>query len=289
MNTRMTRSIRRSIWNYLALLVFVLGIGNVHAQGQPPGGLIDTARFDQQLDAQVPGDIAFRDEQGAVVQLGDFLGKKPVILVMAYYDCPNLCNIVIDDLVEKMRQISFVLGNQFEVVTVSIDPREQPALASEKQATFLQHYGRDDVTHGWHALTGEKPQIDRLADTIGFRYAYDTELKQFAHPSGLVLLTPQGKISSYLYGLVYKASDLRLALVEASAGKIGTPIDQVMLRCYRFDPISGKYTFAVMNIVRVVGFITVSSLILFMFGTAYRGRRRGKLMTTIQPHQTGRG
>lgn len=272
-----TRSLRRCLWSCLALLSLLLGTGSVRADGDQPGGLLDTARFDQQLNAQVPGDISFRDEQGASVRIGDFLGKQPVILVMAYYNCPNLCNVVIDDLIEKMRQISFVLGNQFEVVTVSIDPSEQPALAAEKEATFLQHYGRSDVKSGWHALTGEKVQIDRLADTIGFRYAYDTEIKQFAHPSGLVLLTPEGKISSYLYGLVYKATDLRLALVEASAGKVGTPIDQVLLRCYRFDPISGKYTLAVMNIVRVVGFITVMGLI-YMFIMAYRRRGRWRQM-----------
>jgi protein SCO1/2 len=268
-----TMMTRRWIWRSLAVLGLLLGASTVHAEGEQPGELLDTARFEQRLNAQVPADLVFRDEQGAVVTLGDVTRQKPAILVMAYYNCPNLCNVVIDDLVENLREISFVVGKEFDVVTVSIDPRERPVLAAEKKTTFLDHYGRSDVAEGWHALTGEQPQIDRLADVIGFRYAYDKQLQQYAHPSGLVILTPQGKVSSYLYGLVYRPNDLRLALVEASAGKIGTPLDQVMLRCYQFDPVSGKYTFAIMNIVRAVGFITFSSLALFMFTASYRGRR----------------
>ena len=256
-----------------ALLLW--GAAPARADGPHPDELLETARFEQRLNAQVPLDLGFRDETGQAVRLGRYMGAKPIILALAYYDCPNLCNIVLDDLVENLRELPFVLGEQFDVVTVSIDPRETPQLAATKKDSFLRHYGRSDTAGGWHALTGEQAAIQRLADAIGFRYAYDAELGQYAHPSGLLVLTPQGKISRYFYGLVYSPTDLRLGLVEASANKIGSPIDQVLLRCYRYDPVAGKYSVAIMEGVRIAGLLTTLVLGTFIVRAFRRDRGRG--------------
>ena len=245
----------------------------VQADDATPDEALESARFEQRLNAQTPLDLAFRDETGQDVRLGSYLGEKPVILALVYYNCPNICSVVLNDLVENLRELPFELGREFDVVTVSIDPRETPELAAASKDTYVHNYGRAGVEHGWHALTGTEKAIQRLASVVGFQYAYDARLKQYAHPSGLLVVTPEGKISSYLYGLVYSPTDLRLALVEASENKIGSPIDQVLLRCYQYDPVSGKYTVTVMNIVRLGGLITTIVLGGFLV-TMVRGNRR---------------
>ena len=238
-----------------------------------PDELLEAAGFDQKLNAQVPAELEFRDETGSAVRLGDYLGSKPVILALAYYECPNLCGVLLNDLVDKLRSVPLNIGRQFEVVTVSIDPREQPAIAAAKKQGYLERYGRSGAAEGWHFLTGKQAQIVSLAQAVGFRYAYDPVQQQYAHPSGLLVLTPAGKIAGYLYGLQYEASDLRLSLVQASANKIGTPIDAVLLRCFRYDPTTGTYELAIMNVIRLLMLATLLMVVAFLAVMLRRERR----------------
>ena len=249
------------------------GAAPARGQGSTPDELLNQIGFDQKLDAQVPLDLSFRDEGGRVVRLGDELGGKPAILVLAYYECPNLCTMVLTGLADGLRQVALGMGAQYDVVTVSIDPREGPALAAAKKATYLDRYGRPGGDAGWHFLTGEQASIARLARAIGFRYAYDAKQDQFAHPAGIVVLTPQGKIARYFYGIEFAPRDLRLGLVEASSGAIGTPIDQVLLRCYHYDPAAGSYTLIVENVVRLASAVTVLLVGVCLFALFRRERR----------------
>ncbi|HEX6288782.1 MAG TPA: SCO family protein [Herpetosiphonaceae bacterium] len=247
----------RSVWTRRAalvvmpLLLLVALASPARADPGRPEDLLAAAAFDQQVGAQVPLDLAFRDEMGRSTQLGRYLGARPTILVLAYYECPNLCGVVLNELAANLRRLSLRIGQHFDVVTVSIDPRETPMLAAAKKQALLQHHGLARTADGWHFLTGTHEAIDRLAQTVGFRYAYDPRQDQYSHPGGLLVLTPQGKIARYLYGLQYSLTDLRLSLVEASAGKIGSPIDKVLLRCYRYDPTTGTYQVVVLSVVRL--------------------------------------
>jgi protein SCO1/2 len=227
------------------------------ADNPSPDDLLNAARFDQKLNTQVPPELHFRDEAGRDVALSSYFGARPTVLIMAYYNCPNLCPLTIDNLVGNLRKIAFDAGNQYNVVAVSIDPREKPALAASKKQHYLTQYARPATAAGWHFLTGEEANIGRLAAAVGFHYAYDKQHNEYSHPSGLIVLTPQGRISRYFYGFDYSPTDLRLGMVEASAGQIGTPIDQVLLRCYHYDPVTGKYDVAVLNIARFVGVATM--------------------------------
>ena len=204
--------------------------------GQASGGSVASkVGFDQKLDAQVPLDIPLRDEAGKPVRLGDFFGERPVILTLVYYECPMLCNEVLNALTRGLKGLTFDVGDQFEVVTVSIDPAETPELAARKKAGYLRRYGRPGAERGWHFLTGDEGSIRKLAQSVGFRYVYMPESKQYAHAAGIVLLTPRGRVARYFFGISYAPRDLRLGLTEASAGKIGSPIDQMLLFCYQFD------------------------------------------------------
>ncbi len=217
-----------------------------HAQATLPP-LLQNVGFDQRLNEQVPLDLAFRDEQGRDVELADYFHGKPVILVLAYYRCPMLCNLVLNGLTQTMRDISFDAGREFEVVTVSFDPRETPELAAAKKKTYVDRYGRSGAENGWHFLTGQQESIEPLAHAVGFRYKYDAFRDEFAHASGIVILTPGGKVSRYFYDIKYSPRDVRLGLVEASENKIGSPIDQVLLFCFHYDPAEGKYGAAIMR------------------------------------------
>jgi protein SCO1/2 len=232
--------------------------------------------FEQKLNEQVLLDLVFRDETGKSVQLGDYFGQKPVILTLNYYNCPMLCPLVLEELITSLAKVPFTMGDQFNVVTVSIDPRETPELAAATKKKYIQRYDRPGVEEGWHFLTGEEISIQRLAQAVGFRYAYDAQSDQYAHPAGIIVLTPEGKISRYFYGLDYSPTDLRLGLVEASANKIGSLVDQVLLRCYHYDPVSGRYTLVVMNILRLAGLATVLILGAFTF-MMFRHERRKKI------------
>lgn len=242
---------------FLLLGMLVFTVVPAFADNPSPDDLLNAARFDQKLNTQVPPELHFRDEAGRDVALSSYFGARPTVLIMAYYNCPNLCPLTIDNLVGNLRKIAFDAGNQYNVVAVSIDPREKPALAASKKQHYLTQYARPATAAGWHFLTGEEANIGRLAAAVGFHYAYDKQHNEYSHPSGLIVLTPQGRISRYFYGFDYSPTDLRLGMVEASAGQIGTPIDQVLLRCYHYDPVTGKYDVAVLNIARFVGVATM--------------------------------
>lgn len=194
--------------------------------------VLKNIQFDQKLGAQISLDTQFRDESGKLVRLDDYFGKKPVILVLGYYGCPMLCTFVLNGMVGSLQDIKWEIGNQFEVINVSIDPTETPTLAAAKKKAYVRRYGRHDASHGWHFLTGNEPAIRRLAGEVGFNYVYDPAAKQYAHPSGLVILTSRGKVAHYLSGVVYSTKGLNDALVDASARKIGSPIQQLF--CFAF-------------------------------------------------------
>ena len=216
--------------------------------------------FDQKLDSQIPLDLSFSDERGVPVQLRQYLGGKPIILNFVYYKCRDLCPLLLDGIVRALRAIRFDVGDEFEVLTVSIDPSDTAALAAAQKKDFIGRYGRVGSERGWHFLTGEESAIRKLAEAVGFHYSFDAKTGEFAHATGIVLLTPGGKASRYFYGIEFSPRDLRLGLVEAAEGKIGTPIDQLLLFCYHYDPVTGKYGLFVTNLVRVGGLITVITL-----------------------------
>lgn len=216
--------------------------------------------FEQKLNTQVSLELPFRDESGKQVRLASYFGGKPVILVLGYYECPMLCSLVLNGMVESLLDLKWTIGNQFQVVNVSINPRETPALAAAKKRTYLKRYGRAAAGAGWHFLTGEEPAIKRLADEVGFQYAYDPATGQYAHPSGLVILTPEGKVARYFFGVAFSANDLYLALQGASDHKVGSPIQRLILLCFHYNPITGKYSPAILLIVRLLGGATALGL-----------------------------
>ncbi len=216
--------------------------------------------FDQRLNEQVPLDTEFRDEDGRTRKLGEYFVDKPVILVLAYYRCPMLCTQVLNGLVRALLDVPLEMGKDFNVVTVSFDARETPAMAAAKRRTYLERYGRPGAEKGWHFLTGEQASIKRLTDAVGFHYRYDARNDQFAHASGIMVLTPSGKIARYFYDISYSPRDVRLGLVEAAHGTIGSPVDQVLLFCFHYDPAEGKYGAAVMNFIRAGGVLTVLAI-----------------------------
>jgi protein SCO1/2 len=221
--------------------------------------------IDQNLNAQIPLELTFKDETGHMVRLGQFFRGKPVVLALVYYECPGLCDLVLNGLSHAMEQISLNVGSDYEVVTVSFNPQETWQLAGAKKANYVEKYQRTGAQAGWHFLTGQKDAIKTLADTVGFHYNWDPVSKQFAHASGIMVLTPEGKIARYFYGIQYKPRDFRLGLVEASANKIGTPADQVLLFCYHYDPTTGKYGMAITQVTRALGTATVLALGAFVF------------------------
>ena len=228
--------------------------------------------FDQKLDSQIPLDLSFTNERGVPVQLRDYLHGKPIILNFVYYKCRDLCPLLLDGMVRALRALSFDIGDEFDVLTVSFDPHDNAALASAKKTDFVSSYGRPGAERGWHFLTGEEAAIRQLAEAVGFHYSFDAQTGEFAHATGIVLLTPRGKTSRYFYGIEFSPRDLRLGLVEAAEGKIGTPIDQLLLFCYHYDPVTGKYGPFVTNLVRVAGLITVVGLAAFILWMLRRER-----------------
>jgi protein SCO1 len=222
--------------------------------------LLKNVGIDQKLNQQVPLDLTFRDETGKTVSLGRYFGQKPVILSLVYFNCPMLCTQVLNGMEAAMKGLPMDAGNQFEAVTVSIDPSDRPVLASVKKQMYTGMYGRAGAAEGWHFLTGDEEQIKKLADAVGFRYAYDPDSKQFAHASAIMVLTPDGKISKYFYGIQYSPRDLRLGLVEASAERIGTPVDSILLFCYHYDPHTGKYGLLISRLIQTGGLLTIAAI-----------------------------
>jgi protein SCO1 len=245
------------------------GIMSPPANVRPPG--LKNVGIEQHLNEQIPAELTFQDENGNPVRLADYFGKKPMILNLVYYQCPMLCGEVLSGLESALRVLKFDVGNQFDVLTVSFDPRETPAMATAKKTEFLKRYGRPGATQGWHFLTGPQQSIDALTKAAGFQYEYDANSGQFAHTTAIMVLTPEGRIAQYYYGVEYAPKDLRLGLIQASQNKIGNIVDQVLLYCYHYDPATGKYGAVVMRILRLAGAATILTLGLFMIVMFRRG------------------
>ena len=233
----------------------------------------DEIGIEQRLGKQLPLDLSFVDERGNAVSLGDYFGEKPVVLALVYYECPMLCTQVLNGLLRSLKVLAFSVGEEFEVVTVSIDPEETSALAAAKKREYTGKYRRDTGSRGWHFLTGSNGQIEELAESVGFRYQYDAETDLYTHASGIMVVTPKGELSRYFYGVEYAPKDLRLGLIEASENRIGNPVDQILLLCFQYDPATGKYTLAVLNSLRVAGGATVFGLAVFVGAMLRRERR----------------
>ncbi len=239
--------------------------------------ILRNVAIEQKLNRPLPLDLPLQDETGRLVRLRDYFGKRPVVLVLAYYNCPMLCTEVLNGLLSAMRVLTLDAGRDFEVVTVSFDPRDKPSDARAKKVPYVARYGRSTGAAGWHFLTGPPASIAGLTEAVGFRYAWDEKIGQFAHASAIYVATPDGRLSRYFYGIEYAPRDLRLALVEASSGKIGTPVDQLLLYCYHYDPAAGRYGAVVMNMVRVAGIAAVLVLATFLTLMWRRDRRRDAL------------
>ena len=296
----MTARAVRLIVSACAFVVSFVVAGDAHAQmtGAPAAGYrrepgmaasvvprpLREIGFDQRLDERVPLDVEFKDDQGRTVKLAEYFGRKPVVLAFVYYDCPMLCTMVLSSITSTLGVLSLDAGKDFELVMVSFDPRETPELAARKKAEYVHRYDRPTAVSGWHFLTGEPPSIERLTKAAGFRYTWDDETQQFAHPAGIVVLTPDGRLARYLFGLDYGPRDLRFALIEASEGRIGTAVDAALLYCFHYDPMTGRYGFVVMRALRIAGAATVAALGTFVFIMLRRERsRRGKVPAAQHP------
>lgn len=257
----------------------------VSAQGNAPGMRPDPAlpssqvpealskvSFEQRLNEQLPLGLPFKDESGRTVKLGEFYGRKPVVLAFVYYECPMLCTQVLNGVTGALKVLNFDVGREFDVVAVSINPREGPGLASAKKQAYVERYGRPHTADGWHFLTGREENIRALANAVGFRYEYDESIKQYAHGAGVELLTPKGVIARYFYGIEYSPRDIRLGIVEASEERIGSPIDSVLLLCYHYDPATGKYGATAMTMVRIGAVLTMIGFGVFLFTVLRRER-----------------
>lgn len=261
----------------VVMLAIVLAAAEAAAQTNAPGlqpsptipssqmpTVLSKVSFEQHLNTQLPLDLPFKDENGRTVRLGDYFGKRPVVLTFVYYECPMLCTQVLNGLATSLTVLKERVGEDFDVVTVSFDPRETPVLAAAKKKTYLDRYNRPGTDAGWHFLTGDAASIEALTDAAGFEYVWDEASKQFAHPSGIVIATPEGRLSRYFFGIEYAPRDVKFALMESSAGRIGNAIDKLLLYCYHYDPSTGSYGFVAMNAVRAGGAVTLLALLGFV-------------------------
>jgi protein SCO1/2 len=230
--------------------------------------------IEQKLGTRLPLELTFKDETGKTVRLSGYFGKRPVILVMAYYECPMLCTVVLNELTRAMNGLDLRVGKDFEVVTVSISPTETPELAAKKKANYVKSYNYEGADKGWHFLVGEEQNIKRLADAVGFNYVYDPKTKQYAHSAGIMIATPDGKLSRYLIGVDFAPRDLKFALAESSQGKIGNPVLSAVLYCFQYDPSTGRYGLVVLRVIQLAGIITVLSLATLIGGAILLERRR---------------
>jgi protein SCO1 len=237
--------------------------------------------IDQKLNHQIPLDLVFRDSTGADVRLQRYFGQRPVILVLVYYSCPMLCTLVLNNLVHSLKEVMFNLGQQYEVVTVSFDPTETPELAAAKKAIYVSIYNRPGAAAGWHFLTGKETSIRQLTGAVGFHYQYDPQIQQYIHATGIMVLTPQGRLARYFYGVRYPAEDLRLALVQASDGKIGSPVDKLRLYCSDYDPETGKYSLLISRVLKLSALLTILGIAALIIGLS--------VSTTQRDARVGRG
>lgn len=261
---------------WLALLALLVPLcGAASAAVTPAGRILAAAGLDQRVGAWLPPDLTFRDERDRRVALGDFFDGRPVILAPVWYSCPNLCNVTLNGLVDSLRSIDFRAGRDFEVVAFSIDPRDGIDEAAALEAELLRQYDSPGAAHGWHLLTGGEDQIRRLAGQIGFSYRYDQRTGQYAHPATVVLITGQGRVSRYLPGVEFPPRDLRLALLEADQGELGSIVDEVLLRCFDYDPDTGRYSLAIINVMRILGSLTVAGIAAGLAVALIREHRKG--------------
>jgi protein SCO1/2 len=268
----------------IAALVAPLAAQQTGPLSVPPPGQAATQQIpilkdvgiDQKLNAEIPLDTEFTDEHGATVRLGQYFGGRPVVLALVYYQCPMLCTLVLNGLVGSLDGIAFNAGEEYDVVVVSFDPAETPAMAAEKKDQFVRRYNRAGGDAHVHFLTGREAAIKALTGAVGFRYVYDESIKQWAHPAAITVLTGDGRVSRYLYGVEFAPRDLKLALVEAADGRIGSLVDQAVLFCYHYDPQTGKYGLVIMNFVRLAGAITVLAIGASIFFTLRRDKRQAK-------------
>jgi protein SCO1/2 len=291
------RGFQKSLWSVIALTLLATpgwaqgmysGAGGIMAPSanvKPPG--LKNAGIEQKLDQQLPLDLSFRDETGKPVKLGDYFGKRPVILSFVYYRCPMLCSEVLSGLEGSLKALSFNPGKDFDILTVSFDPKDTPEDATEKKASVLKHYRRDGAAEGWHFLTGSQESITELTNAAGFGYDYDEKTTQFAHSTAILVITPEGKIAQYYYGVEFAPRDLRLGLVQASQNKIGSLADQVLLYCYHYDPRSGKWGAIVSHMIQLGGGITILSLgtvllVLLRRGSDSEHRGQGKSQAYVR-------
>ena len=273
----------------------------VSAQGNAPGvrpdptlpssqvpAALSKVSFEQRLNEQLPLDLPFTDENGRAVKLGDYFGRKPVVLAFVYYECPMLCTQVLNGLESALRVLNESVGKEFDVVTVSFDPSETSVLAAGKKKAYLERYKRPEAEQGWHFLTGSQASIDALTHAAGFHYAWDEASQQFAHASGIVIATPAGKLSRYFLGIDYSPRDVKFALIESSNEKIGTLADRLLLYCYHYDPQTGNYGFVAMRAVRVGGAVTILALVGFVFVSLRReGHGLNTASTQMETRRTG--
>ncbi|HVW06968.1 MAG TPA: SCO family protein [Bryobacteraceae bacterium] len=228
---------------------------DMSGSGRPD--ILKGVTIEQRLNSQLPLDAVFRDESGETVQLSKYFRNRPVVLALVYYECPMLCTQILNGVVRTAKSMTLMPGKDYDVVVISFDPNETPAMAAAKKATYMKEFGHPETAGGWHFLTGATPSIDRVTDAVGFRYKWDPSLKMYAHASAVYVLTPEGRLSKYFYGINYSATDMRFGLVEASHDKIGTAVDQLLLFCCQFDPHSGKYTLAIVGVLRLAGAATL--------------------------------
>ena len=254
-----------------------------------PGAVVNRVGFDQKLGVRLPLDRHFRGDSGRDLALGELFGRRPVILVPVYYSCPLLCNQTLNALTRSLKPLSLDAGKDFDVVAISIDPEEKPELASKKKAAYLERYDRPGTDAGWHFLTGEPGSIAAVTEAIGFRYTYNPQSRLFSHAAGIVIVTPDGRVSRYYFGIDYPARDLQAELKRANSGQIGTPISGLLLLCYDYDAATGKYTLSILRVTRILGMATVLTLASFLFVMYRRDRvrRRGEASGEGDPREPG--
>ena len=263
----------RALIPVAVVLACAIGIpATIRAQAPEPP--FDGIRIEQRLDELVPLDLRFRNEMGEDVVLRDYFGERPVVLVLAYYRCPMLCTLVLNGLSAALQALTLQPGSDFEIVTVSIDPRETPDIARAKKAIYLEDAGLQDAAGAWHFLTGDEASIVELARAVGFHYQYDAETDQYAHAAGIMVLTPGAKLARYFYGIEYAPRDIRFALVEASEGRVGTLVDHLLLLCYQYDPATGRYGAVTVSLVRIGGVVTLAALATFVLLMLRRDARQ---------------
>jgi protein SCO1 len=270
----------------IGVMSIVLMSAVVSAQGNSPGlrpepGMpssqtptaLSNVSFEQRLNEQLPLHLPFKDETGKTVTLGEYFGRKPIILTFVYYECPMLCTEVLNGLESSLRVLNETVGKEFDVITVSFDPKETPVLAAGKKQAYLERYKRPEAEQGWHFLTGDQASIDALTKAAGFHYVWDEASHQFAHASGIIVTTPTGKVSRYFMGIEHSPRDIKFALIESSNEKIGTLAERVLLYCYHYDPVKGNYGFVAMRAVRLGGAVTILALVGFVFVSIRRDQK----------------